>query len=96
MPFTRLGDLGGHGHQMPSQCLSRFCHRLQPVAGTSGVGQRFLSAEGLGANDDQCGFRVQCCQRAIQIVRIDVGDKMRFHWSVDVFEGIVDQPRAQI
>ena len=96
MPVTGFFNLGGYRDEMRPDGWPLNTPGLQPANGALGVGEGFLGRPGLGANDKQRCLGVQWCQRAIEIVGIDVGDKMRLERRGLGMKRLADEPRTEI
>ena len=96
MPVTRFFNLGGYRDEMRPRSLPLNTPGLQPADGALGVGEGFLGRPGLGANNKQGSLGVQWCQRTIEIVGIDVGDKMCLERRGLGMKRLADEPRAEI
>ncbi len=81
---------------MTTQCLSVCSRATQPVSRARGIGQRFLGAKRLGANHKKRPGGVQRSELAIQIIRVNIRDKMGPQRCVGSTQGVADQPWAQV
>ena len=69
----------------------------QPVPGRRRVGQRLERGEGLGADDEQRGGRVEVVGGGVQVDRVDVGDEAARQARHDlVGQGLGGHGRAEV